>query len=606
METPAHLVQTIWRSLILLFLLAAPGSGQRVFLFSFDGLGQQILDKDEVALELRTLWKLRKRGVMAAGVQAAFPSSTANSHCALFHGAYGDVTHCTGNRPLLTPRSQHEFTERGNGYLAGPATPEPIWVTAARQGVPVIAHNVTQALPFSARNTHPQAIVVNGYQSRAVTAHTLVREGDVLQEDASRWVNPPRSGGLPARAIRWQTGALTLHALLLSHGNTYDRMLVSLDPGSEARVEVRLIPAESAPPLRRPLARHFSEALPVEQPVRGGLFFRLFELDANGEKFLLYQSPLQELAVSEGETAELQAIPTVGNGASSLHSRGLLGEGELGDRRYLETVELCARQLARQFIWLLGHRQARLAISYLPFPDEFDHTWIALARRGDPQAAAMRRWGYQVIERFMRDVDRGGKQDSTIFLSDHGMAEVDKAIAINAVLEKAGLGGLAAHHYNSVIVNTTDWRGGKVAPQDKAGIVERARGALAAVRDPRTPSPLIHTFLSPEEDKGRFGIGGPAAADLYFDLAPGYQAADLRDGPVVRDLPRARGVHGFLPTREDMLATLVASGPRFTKGGKLPRLRSTQVVPLVCDLLGILPPDHARETSPLAISSQSR
>ena len=64
---------------------------------------------------------------------------------------------------------------------------------------------------------------------------------------------------------------------------------------------------------------------------------------------------------------------------------------------------------------------------------------------------------------------------------------------------------------------------------------------------------------------------------MYFDLAPGYRAAgEARSGHVVEPLRRASGVHGFMPLRDDMLAILVASGPRVAKGGHWPRLKSTQ------------------------------
>lgn len=88
---------------------------------------------------------------------------------------------------------------------------------------------------------------------------------------------------------------------------------------------------------------------------------------------------------------------------------------------------------------------------------------------------------------------------------------------------------------------------------------------------------------------------------MYFDLLPGWRVVDGGKGEVVVRFEHVTGSHGFDPLRRDMLAICVGRGPRFPRGGRWPRLRITQIAPLVTDLLGVWPPRQARERSPLAL-----
>lgn len=572
-------------------LAASLASAQRVFLFSLDGLGHETLTTDPVAQELTTLWGIRKQGVMAQGMQAAFPSTTANSHCALFTGVYGDVNNVTGNNPPMLPRAEHAFTDRGNGFRSDQLAVEPVWVTAARQGVRTVAQNVTQAYPFVSKNTDPDAVVVNAYQTKTIAPAMVVRMKDVTPEPGSWWTKPIESR-LPPKTFRWQSGPYTLHGALIARGEVYDAIRVAVEP-DKAWV-VPLHATESEPPRSgRPLARYFVE----------GLFFsRLWEVAKDGSDFLLFLAEVKEVGQSGGKDERGRIVP---NGAHGLHTSGSFGKGEEADRRYLETVELCTLTLRRKLESGFRANQPRLMIGYLPFPDEFDHEWLGLARSGSAQHQEARRWGYQVVERFMSWIpEHAASTDHVVLVSDHGMSGITKSVAINTALRQAGLEGLAIHFYNSILVNTTDWKGGRVKAANRAKVIAQAREALAGIRDLEKGVPVIRSFYTPEEDREKYGIGGPAGGDLYFDFAPGYRAtSESRSGQIVERLPHAQGVHGFDPLRADMLAILVASGPRLQAGSDWPRLRSTQVVPLLADLLGIQPPPLSRAPSPLAISS---
>lgn len=557
-------------ALALLLAAAVAAPAQRVILISFDGLGHEFLTTGPTASALPAFQKLRREGVTAAGVQPHFPSTTANSHAALFTGAYGNVSNITSNNLPRLPRAQHKFTDRGSGFRSDQLAAEPFWVAAARQGKRAVAHQATQAFPFREVNTHPGAVVVNGYQTRLIAG----------------WHVELLKPGAPAA---WEAGPWRFRATLEGGQAVVEEISTS------ARVRVKSAEAERGPPRGRALARRFSESLFLDHPEHPvSVYFRLFR---TAKGLLLLQTPLQELGLHDGERRNDEAVRQLlrteggsfGNGAAALLRRGTLNEAE-----YLETAELQIRQTLRHALWLNRRYQPDLLQSYLPFPDEMDHEW--LGREGP-----WREWAYSAIDRAAREFARlAGPRDHLLFVSDHGMARITHGVNVNEALRRVGLEKEAVHLYNSVLLNTTAWSGGTVAPEARAAVLERVRAALSELRDLDTGERIVTAFFTPEEHGELYGIGGPAGAELYFDLLPGYRVVDRGDGVVLRfDAPS--GSHGFDPLRRDMLAICVGRGPRLPRGGAWPRLKSVQIAPLVTDLLGIGPPLHARHPSPLAL-----
>jgi hypothetical protein len=567
------MVQEIRRSVAALALLlaaAAAAPAQRVIVVSFDGLGHEFLTTGPTASALPTFHKLRRQGVTAAGVQPHFPSTTANSHAALFTGAYGNVSNITSNNLPRLPRAQHKFTDRGSGFRSDQLAAEPFWVAAARQGKRAVAHQATQAFPFREINTHPGAVVVNGYQTRSIAPWHAVE----LK---------------PGAAAEWESGPWRFRAAL--NGG---EALVE-ETTTKSRLTVKGGETERGPPRGRALARRFSPPLFLDHPEHPvSACFRLFR---TAQGWLLLQSPLQELGLHDGTRRNDEEVRrmlreqggSIGNGAAALLRRGTLTEPQ-----YLETAELQIRQTLRHAAWLNRRYQPDLLQSYLPFPDEMDHEW--LGREGP-----WREWAYIAIDRAAREFARlAGPRDHLLFISDHGMARITHGVNVNEALRRAGLEKEAVHLYNSVMLNTTAWSGGTVSPEARAAVLERVRAALSELKDPDSGQRIVKAFFTPEEHGELYGIGGPAGADLYFDLLPGYRVVDRGDGVVLRfDAPS--GSHGFDPLRRDMLAICVGRGPRLPRGGAWPRLKAVQIAPLVTDLLGIGPPLQARHPSPLAL-----
>jgi hypothetical protein len=600
---------------LLALSLVPQTTGHRVLLLSLDGLGHQRLTEDPVAQELTTVQGLLRTGAHAEGLVPAFPSTTANGHAALWTGTYAGRNGILYNSTPALPRSAHRFTDRVVGFRSESLTAEPIWLTAARQQVPVVAHQVTQAYPFLPQTVGasalPGLLVANGFQSRNFGRWRVVRstDQDVHRTSCEAWAGRARGA---RTCYEWRLGGAAGEQRLRAAA-LRDRMLIALSPAAGA-VEVTQRPTETEPPRRRALARHWSLPLPVEGLPDGApasLVFRLLELDPEAGSFLVLQSPLQETAIYASPDATIarklveETGPMLGNGASSLYAAGSLGapaaaggDGE-AERRYLETLELVVRQQIAQSIWLFRQRKPRLHISYLSTADEIDHAWYGLDRSGDRRYAEFRRWGYATIEHAARAfASLASPGDHVIVTSDHGMAPVRSLFGVDAALAKAGLGGLAVAVNTCILLNTTDWRDGAIAPLERQGMIERVRRALLEARTPAN-GPIVTKIYSSREEMASFGHDGPGGADLCFDLADGVGVTQSVKADIFSAAHPPRGAHGFDPARADMKAILLIRGRRAAAGTSLGTVQSAAVAPLVADLLGIAPPRDSTFTSPL-------
>jgi hypothetical protein len=597
---------------LLVALLPHPPAPGRVLLISFDGLGYQRFTEDPVARELVTLRRLLETGAHAEGLMPAYPSSTANSHAALWTGTYAGRNGILYNTTPILPRSDHTFSERIVGFRSEALTAEPIWLTAARQGVPVVAHQVTQAYPFL-----PQTVgaglddltVVNGFQTALVSPWRVVRASD---QDVRR-VACDGDGEATARVcVEWsldRDGQTVLRAEL---GRDGMRVSVAWASAGSA-VEVLRKSTETDGPQRRPLARYWSAPLAISRPGQSpaAMIFRLLELDTTRGRFTLMQSPVREAAVYDPDRGLASALvaatgPMVGNGAHELYESGGLGvqayAGGTGsaERLYLETVEVVVRQQIAQSSWLWTERPGRLHVSYLSAADEFDHQWYGLDAGGDRRYTGFRRWGYAAVEHAARAfVGLAGAADHVVVVSDHGMTAERIAFDIPALLAGAGLEQQATALGSCLLLNTVDWKGGTIASGERAAMVGRLTRLLTGVRTAQGEQVVTRVYASAAE-LAAFGLDGPAGPDLCVDLRPGVGLGSAAGSGVLRARRPARGSHGLDPTRADMQAILLVRGPRVTPGASLGRQRSAVVAPLVADLLGIEKPASSTFASPLA------
>lgn len=188
-----------------------------------------------------------------------------------------------------------------------------------------------------------------------------------------------------------------------------------------------------------------------------GAYVRLFDLRPDGSDYLLYFTrPSRELSSGPEVLPALRraAGVFVGNGASRLYEQGLFGQtimrgGDgVAERRYVETVLLTQRHVMNATRWALSHLPWDLLFTYTPFPDEAEHLWRGyleatlpghradVARRLQPFLDAV----YQTCDDVLGVVMRLRPATAVIAqVSDHGMEGINRVIAVNSVLQRAGL-----------------------------------------------------------------------------------------------------------------------------------------------------------------------
>lgn len=574
------MVQKVRRSLnpvtlLLWFALAQPGVCQRLVVVTLDGLGHQIVTSDPVAAELTVLNETMRDGAFAEGVLTTRPALTAVAHASIWTGAGPGINGVPFNHPPASPRSRNKASEAVVGFQGTWLKAEPFWVSAGRQGVKALAFQPTQGFPFTPVNTGPGATVINSYQTRTYASYALYEAGDVT------WKT---NGGFSFRH-----GSRAYLANPAPDG---------LEIGQESGESVMapLAQVEIEPPLERELARHFRPLL--LDGGETGLFFRLLDYDGERRQLRLLATSAHETGWHDGNSrrlAEVRAMnkecgPLVVNGATAL-----LNSGRITETEYLETVELVVRQLTRQAAWATRHVAPRLVQGYLPYPDEFDHEWIALARSGVKNYAHLRRWGYVALNRGMAAYSAlAGEGGWLLWASDHGMAEIRKSVSIAEVLARAGLANSAYLLYNAILINTDDWVGGIVPARRKPLVLARIREELQKLRDPLDAQPVLREILTSGQDIPVC----PACADLYYELAPGYRTNTRRDPAIVRVIDPPEGAHGFGPARADMLAIFAARGPGIPAGASIPRMRTIDIAPMISSLLGIQPPRQSQGRPP--------
>lgn len=570
--------------LLLLPALCLAMLGQqsgRVYLISLDGLGFEAFSQDPAASELKTMRMLAEEGIYAP-MQAAFPSLTAPGHASIFTGVYGDRNGITANQVPVA------FDRRVNGFRADQLLADTFWVKAGRTGIRSVAHNATQGFPCNAHNSGPNVTLVNGYQTEELSPQRLLRGKDVeWLSSAPEGFAAPSSAGLPVRFFRYTSGRLQFAGAVFAQGGRYSAIRLSARSGSRY-VDARMQSAENEP-IRaggqsRPLARHFSEALTVAGMT--AVHFRLFELSPDGKNFLLYQTEAKGISVCQNGTSQAEAFQRrllqtaggfIGNGAGRFFEQGQFGKpgtDGVAERRWLETLELHARQTMRHTRALVSEFGPRLVVDYLSTADDMLHVWWGAYVAGDRNQEPWRRWGYQIIDWRIEQLRQMlGSEDHLIIVSDHGMTSARREFRINSLLRQWGFGDRVWAQDSFL----------RLKDRDDKELLREVQEKLASYTDGETR--LFAAWFEPVAARERFGIGGEFGGDLYFDLAPGYYVSSALKEPVIESYPAPRGVHGPLPTRTDLLALFLAHGPRLDS--RPVSMRTIDVAPLVLKLLGL-------------------
>ncbi len=592
----------VWLSALLpaafwiLTLPAAPQeSRRRVVLVSFDGAADWIVDRMIAVGKAPAIERLAREGARADAMVSVMPTLTAPAHATLWTGVSPRAHTVVGNTMLRLPRSAHSLLDRLSGF-DHPTAIEPLWAVAARSG--------RRALVLQAAANRP---------SPALAEH--VTEFDIYS----------RCG--PSELIEGR----------LASG-----------PAKPFVIEVEDTPIEITPATDG-VAIHAQGQQSVLRARRGSRFSPPISVATGSRAFRLglvsHDRPTGAFTVLRGRVCEAltnrpdklaafrrAAGTIVGETVVDYYLAGRLGvplaDGGTGEAEDLLSEVLEANQeFFDGALRFAAEEPWDLLVAYVPSLDAAGHALAGIVdstTMGHRQELADRAW--LSIERiFARTVDgyvadiRNRFPDATVVaVSDHGMEGSARTVHVNVALRHAGLltldsGGqislaetLAFHLYGNgggIFLNTTDRRHGIVDADHRELVKSRVTAALLGIRDPDTGAAPVRAVFDTDVDGSALGIGGSAAGDLYFDLAPGYDFSTSLGGDETITVQRAGGSgdHGGAPWHRGLHAIFVASGPGIRSGQQLGLVRAIDVAPTVASLLG-LPPLPEAEGRPLDLS----
>jgi hypothetical protein len=629
---------------------------RRAILVSIDALQQERLQASLEPGMVPALERLWAEGRCATEAVPAFPSLTAASHAALWTGAWGDVSGIAANWQHRLPLANHPLTETVSGFSAEGLRAEPFWIAAGRQGVSVVGHHVTQGpqvpgyprapgdpdgwvenrrAEAAAALALPAVAVLNGYNV-SVAPHRMITADSMALRSPTGWRGiEALDSGVEPREIAWSVGSDSVFALFHGPGE-YDRITISDRRDAEGGATAVVAPVESAPIRGRELARHFSEALPIDTP-EGRVYVRvrLFEVAPDLEHFAVYVPSLQPVDANRPDVAESydqHVRGWVGNGAGWLLRNGLFGPPvDVGgdgtaEARYLETAELVTRQFMRGAEWGWREREPTLMLDYFPLGDEVDHAWLGFLDPRwpgyDPAVAEVlaraRERAWQLVDLRLEQLQRfADRSPGTLLLvaGDHGFRSSWREFRPNALLRQAGIlhldgdGEIDLARTEAVSpngywisVNRVGRPGGTVEAERVAAVMDAVERALLDLVDEAGRRVITRVYRA--TDHTELGLGGIAGGDLYYETAEGIRwSRTARGEPLVTG--GAGAGHGFPSTSPDMWTAFCASGDGIERGRFL-RARLIDAAPTTAEWIGVEPPLDARGVSRLAELEQGR
>ena len=104
-------------------------------------------------------------------------------------------------------------------------------------------------------------------------------------------------------------------------------------------------------------------------------------------------------------------------------------------------------------------------------------------------------------------------------------------------------------------------------------------------------------------DRGRLqALEADPDAEMMIEAAPGFMFSERPEGPMIRDTPKDRATHGYLPTSAGMEAMFAAVGPGIAPGKNLGLISLKQIAPTLTHLMGLPKDILAPDEIPLPLS----
>ncbi len=246
-------------------------------------------------------------------------------------------------------------------------------------------------------------------------------------------------------------------------------------------------------------------------------------------------------------------------------------------------------------VYLWNHYQPDLLMVHFVWYDSMAHTFGPAS----PEALAALESADKAIGK-IRDAISSDPTTTLVVISDHGFVPVEKEAAPLAVFAEHGLfapgadGSMALRRLGAVNA------GGSMALYwlEKPSADDQRR--LETALDRLMETGAVKAVVDREQLEK---MAADPDAELFIEAAAGCAFSDRLQGPVVSDVPKDRGTHGYFPSHPGMEALFIAAGREIEPGRNLGRVSLKQVAPTVARLMNL--PDNilATDEIPLTLNS---
>jgi predicted AlkP superfamily pyrophosphatase or phosphodiesterase len=241
--------------------------------------------------------------------------------------------------------------------------------------------------------------------------------------------------------------------------------------------------------------------------------------------------------------------------------------------------------------YLITEKRPDVLLVHLFDLDHFQHDYGPFT----PESFAILEKVDGYVGRILAAAERAGTLSETavFIVSDHGFMPVKEQVHPGVLLARAGLikllDGKGAEGKAAALA--ADWRVAAYPTSGSCSII------LRDPQDKETLKKVLDIFkpLAGKKGSGIFRVleadevrklGGNPRAALMLDAADGYTFGGNYTGEFITSYAR-RGQHGFLPTRPDYKASLIASGAGITRRGDLGEVRMIDIGPTIARVLGL-------------------
>jgi predicted AlkP superfamily pyrophosphatase or phosphodiesterase len=232
--------------------------------------------------------------------------------------------------------------------------------------------------------------------------------------------------------------------------------------------------------------------------------------------------------------------------------------------------------------WIIKTHRPHLLLLHITDTDTTQHDYGP----GSPEARAAIASADRNVRTVLSAVDAAGLglQTDVVIVSDHGFLRLERQLQMNALFKQEGwleVDGQGRVKRWEVYFQSSGGSG-FVFLKDPADAALRQRVSDVLARLANDPANGIERVLSAEELRR---LGADPRASFAIDMRAGYYTGNANDRLLAP--AGSKGGHGYDPTRPDLHASLIMSGPHVPKVGDLGIVRMTRIGPTIAGWFGV-------------------